>query len=95
MQCRLATKLVTTAQWIQNNNDCTRSEDVAFLQVDKPFKGNLNLFKYTNTTPAPGNEVILGVVGYPGDKSMGSESGAEMYEQFMPTDYGIEPSRTT
>ncbi|KLU86951.1 hypothetical protein MAPG_05958 [Magnaporthiopsis poae ATCC 64411] len=93
VQGRLATKVVTTAQWIQNNNDRTRTKDVAFLQLDKPFKGNLNLFKYTNATPPSASGVILGVVGYPGDKSLGSESGAEMYEQFAPTDYNIAKNK--
>ncbi|KAL8287832.1 hypothetical protein RB597_000074 [Gaeumannomyces tritici] len=93
VQCRVGAKVVTTAQWVTNNDERTRTKDVAFIQLDKPFIGNLNLFKYVNTTPVSGNEVILGVVGYPGDKSLGSEGGAEMYEQFLPTDYNIATNK--
>ncbi|KAL8378022.1 hypothetical protein RB595_008626 [Gaeumannomyces hyphopodioides] len=93
VQCRWGAKVVTTLQWVTNNNDRTRAKDFALIELAKPFIGKLNLFKFTNTTPVIGTGVILGVVGYPGDKSVGTESGAEMYEQFLATDYNLETNK--
>lgn len=75
VQFRSAAKVVTTSKYIIDGD---RRRDVAFVKVDRPFDGNLNLFKYQDTPLK--ERTFLGVIGYPGDKSMNSERGAEMYE---------------
>ncbi|KAL9561144.1 hypothetical protein ACKAV7_014499 [Fusarium commune] len=64
------------------------AKDVAFIQLDRPFTGNLRLFSYLNT-PETGNGTYLGVVGYPGDQTLEDEQGAQMYEEFARSDYNI------
>ena len=54
---------VTTAEWLTSKDN--RHRDVAFIQVDRPFEGNLRLFSYL-PTPKSGDEMI-GVVGYPAE----------------------------
>ncbi|KAK6215442.1 hypothetical protein QIS74_08461 [Colletotrichum tabaci] len=99
VQTRSATKIVTTAEWLSTKADRTRAKDVAFIQVDRDFEGNLSLFKYSINTPVAGRGSNLGVVGYPGDKSLRNEDtgenemGAEMYEAFQDTDYDISKSQ--
>ncbi|GJD05095.1 ATP synthase F1 [Colletotrichum higginsianum] len=99
VQTRSATKIVTTAEWLSTKADRTRAKDVAFIQVDRDFEGNLSLFKYSINTPVAGRGSNLGVVGYPGDKSLRNEDtgenemGAEMYEAFQDTDYDIGKSQ--
>ncbi|KAK3492025.1 uncharacterized protein B0T23DRAFT_132759 [Neurospora hispaniola] len=75
VQFRSAAKVVTTSKYIIDGD---RRRDVAFVKVDQPFDGNLNLFKYQDTPLK--DSTLLGVIGYPGDKSMNNEKGAEMYE---------------
>ncbi|KAJ7211856.1 ATP synthase F1 [Mycena rebaudengoi] len=78
VQPRYGSKVVTTESWIKNSD--ARPHDVAFIKVHKEFTGKLNVFKFTNTiSPAT---VRLGVVGYPGDKDLNGEKGAQMYELF-------------
>ncbi|KAG7406265.1 hypothetical protein Forpe1208_v013987 [Fusarium oxysporum f. sp. rapae] len=67
------------------------AKDVAFIQLDRPFTGNLRLFSYLNT-PETGNGTYLGVVGYPGDQTLEDEQGAQMYEEFARSDYNIGES---
>ncbi|KAM3508318.1 hypothetical protein MY11210_006787 [Beauveria gryllotalpidicola] len=67
VQHRNALNVVTTESWLRQRSDRER-RDVAIIQVDKPFAGNLRLFKYTNTPTAKREGTII-VVGYPGDKS--------------------------
>jgi len=90
VQYRLAKNIVTTAEWISSREN--RHRDVAFIQVDRPFDGDLRLFKY-KPTPSQGH-VMLGVVGYPGDKTLetdaGEERGAEMYEMFDGQEYNLD-----
>ncbi|KAJ5292686.1 uncharacterized protein N7443_008639 [Penicillium atrosanguineum] len=78
-----AEKIVTTGEWVDSSNN--RHKDVAFIQLDRPFTGNLRLFGY-KSTPIKGYEMI-GVVGYPGDRTLSDrdgieEQGAQMYELF-------------
>ncbi|KAI2620426.1 trypsin-like serine protease [Hypoxylon sp. NC1633] len=91
VQGRLAKSVVTTAEWVTSKDN--RHRDVAFIQVDHPFEGNLRLFSY-KATPKIGDE-MLGVVGYPADKVITDqdgvqEKGALMYEQFNDIQYNLE-----
>jgi V8-like Glu-specific endopeptidase len=81
---------VTTAEWTESRDN--RHRDVAFIQVDRAFEGDLRLFNFKGT-PKEGH-FMLGVVGYPGDKSLetdaGEERGAEMYEMFHGQEYSLD-----
>jgi len=94
VQFRLAKTIVTTAEWMQSREN--RHRDVAFIKVDRPFDGDLRLFSY-KSTPVTGH-FMLGVVGYPGDKTMdteaGEENGAEMYEMFAGQKYSLDEPGT-
>ncbi|PNY27273.1 Uncharacterized protein TCAP_02805, partial [Tolypocladium capitatum] len=93
VQARFGKTIVTTAEWIKAVDN--RPRDVAFIQVHKAFTGNLRAFSFVNT-PAS-DTCLLGIVGYPGDKSLDSggrtETGAQMYEQFKKTKYGLDSSQ--
>ncbi|KAH6886854.1 hypothetical protein B0T10DRAFT_442993 [Thelonectria olida] len=95
VQARYGINVVTTAEWIEAANN--RMRDVAFIQVDRSFTGNLRTFNYVNT-PMSGNGNLLGVVGYPGDKILkdstdgSDEYGAQMYEEYAKNDYDLETS---
>ncbi|KAF5967390.1 glutamyl endopeptidase [Fusarium coicis] len=95
VQVRHGVNVVTTAEWIEAANNRTR--DVAFVQLDRAFTGNLRTFNFVNT-PLSGHKTLLGVVGYPGDKSLrdtetgDEENGAQMYEEYAKNDYDIEAS---
>lgn len=75
VQFRSGQQVVTTQEWLSSSKN--RSRDVAFVKLDAPFDGErpFNIEK----TPDHGNE-ILGVVGYPLDKTLKTEPGAQMYE---------------
>ncbi|KAJ7268360.1 hypothetical protein C8J57DRAFT_1612333 [Mycena rebaudengoi] len=81
VQPRYGSKVVTTESWIKKSD--ARPHDVAFIKVHKEFTGKLNVFKFTNTISP--TTVRLGVVGYPGDKDLNGEKGAQMYELFDTT----------
>ncbi|KAJ4424703.1 hypothetical protein N0V82_000631 [Gnomoniopsis sp. IMI 355080] len=88
VQSRLAKRCVTSAEWLEGKDN--RHRDFAFIQVDRPFTGNLRLFNYEPTPMAA--EEMIGVVGYPGDRSITDsagkeERGAMMYKEFAPTQY--------
>lgn len=88
VQSRLAQYCATTAEWL--GSSANRNRDFAFIKVDKPFTGDLRLFSFVNT-PMTGNDMI-GVVGYPGDKSITDSAGREdrgalMYKEFKVTAY--------
>ncbi|KAF5636031.1 glutamyl endopeptidase [Fusarium sp. NRRL 52700] len=89
VQARFGSKVVTTEKWIQDSSN--RRQDVAFIQLDRPFTGDLRLLSYVNT-PEKGNGTYLGVVGYPGDRTLQDEQGAQMYEEFARSDYNIGES---
>ncbi|KAL1850728.1 hypothetical protein Daus18300_012806 [Diaporthe australafricana] len=83
VQTRHAKRCVTSAEWLASKDN--RHRDFAFIQVDKPFTGNLRAFSY-GKTPPHGTE-MLGVVGYPGDRTIKDsygrdERGAMMYKEF-------------
>ena len=96
VQARFAKKVVTTVEWLESTDN--RQKDVAFVQVDPPFLGNLRIFGLADTQESD-TQVLLGVVGYPGDKSLvdevsgDNEAGAQMYEEFAPTSYDLKTSR--
>ncbi|KAJ5281507.1 hypothetical protein N7478_006879 [Penicillium angulare] len=90
VQTRFAKKVVTTGEWIESRDN--RHRDVAFIQLEKPFTGELRLFSYIDT-PTKGVDMI-GVVGYPGDMHLEDsegidEIGAQMYELFQETRYDL------
>lgn len=90
VQTRHAKRCVTSAEWLASKEN--RHRDFAFVQVDKPFTGNLKLFSY-GKTPPHGNE-LLGVVGYPGDRTIKDsygrdERGAQMYQEFDKVNYHL------
>ncbi|KAI0456466.1 trypsin-like serine protease [Xylaria acuta] len=94
VQRRYAKTIVTTAEWLTGKDN--RHRDVAFIQVDRPFEGNLRPFSY-KPTPKVGDEMI-GVVGYPADKAMvdkdgREEKGALMYEMFNDIQYNLEDKK--
>ncbi|RSL70563.1 hypothetical protein CEP54_001711 [Fusarium duplospermum] len=94
VQARYGLNVISTAEWIESSNN--RSRDIAFIQVDRPFTGNLRTFNFTKTPPS-GQGIVLGVVGYPGDKSLRDadgedEKGAQMYEEFAKTDFDLAAS---
>ncbi|KAI0546553.1 trypsin-like serine protease [Xylaria curta] len=94
VQRRYAKTIVTTAEWLTSKDN--RHRDVAFIQLDRPFEGNLRLFSY-KPTPKVGDEMI-GVVGYPADKSVvdkdgREEKGALMYEMFNDVQYNLEDKK--
>ena len=85
VQSRRAKRIVTTAGWLSSKKN--RANDVSFIQLNEPFT-DVEPIKFSDT-PYQGNE-DLGVVGYPGDKSDGSERGAHMYEEFATVKYDLE-----
>lgn len=54
------------------------------------FTGNLNLIKY-KATPRSGHEVLT-IVGYPADKKLDDDAGAEMYEGSNDVEYDLNKS---
>jgi V8-like Glu-specific endopeptidase len=95
VQCRMAKTVVTTAEWLTSKDN--RHRDVSFIQLDRPFEGNLRVFSYA-PTPKAGEEMI-GVVGYPADKFIvdkdgREEKGAMMYEMFNDVSYNLEDKKS-
>lgn len=88
VQFRTAIMVVTTAKFVI---DGARSSDVAIVKVDRAFEGNLNLFKYQDT-PLKAT-AFLGIVGYPGDKQMNGERGAQMYGLVDEVTYDLATSQ--
>ncbi|KAJ8456878.1 hypothetical protein ONZ45_g18542 [Pleurotus djamor] len=85
VQFRYGRYIVTPQKWTQQVGG--HLHDVAFVRVHKPFTGNLNVFSFIDTQPSA--RVVLGVVGYPGDKLVRGERGAQMYSEFMRITYGL------
>jgi V8-like Glu-specific endopeptidase len=86
VQFRLGKRVTTTAEWLSSREN--RNNDVAFVQLDRPFTGNLRTFSY-EATPSEGVD-FLGVVGYPGDKELKGERGALMYEEFTSVKFNLD-----
>ncbi|OHE92742.1 ATP synthase F1 [Colletotrichum orchidophilum] len=95
VQARFGERIITTAEWIEAAGN--RTHDVAFIKLNRPFTGNLRNIPFKDT-PLFAKGANIGVVGYPGDKYLegqngqNGEKGAQMYEEFAPTDYNIEKS---
>ncbi|KAF4461152.1 Glutamyl endopeptidase [Fusarium albosuccineum] len=85
VQFRTGVKIATPNEWI--TSDINRANDVSLIQVDKPFN-HVDPITYVPTTTFVDN-VKLGVVGYPGDKTYKDEAAAEMYEMFKQTTYDL------
>ncbi|KAF4977652.1 hypothetical protein FDECE_18328 [Fusarium decemcellulare] len=85
VQFRTGAKIATPNEWI--TSDINRASDVSFIQVDKPFN-HIDPITWV-PTPTFDDNVKLGVVGYPGDKTYKDEAAAEMYEMFKPTTYDL------
>ena len=81
-------KVVTTIDFLEDEDN--RQADVAFIQLDKPFK-DVNPITFA-PTPETGNE-ILGVVGYPGDKVKDMEPGAQMWAEFKKTSWNLSDDK--
>ncbi|KAK8143158.1 hypothetical protein G3M48_007621 [Beauveria asiatica] len=93
VQHRSALNVVTTESWLGQHSDRER-RDLALIQVDKAFAGNLRLFRYIDTPTAKANGSII-VVGYPGDKSpeaLAGETGAWMCEARQKANYDHDSS---
>ncbi|KAJ8456598.1 hypothetical protein ONZ45_g18657 [Pleurotus djamor] len=92
-QPRYGQYVATTQNWATPTpsglND--RPHNVAFIRVHKPFVGNLNVFKFADTEPSA--SLMLGVVGYPGDKDLKGEKGAEMYGEFVRTTFDLNTDK--
>lgn len=63
VQFRTGKRVVVPPGWLASANN--ERHDVAFIQVDRPYTG-IKPITY-QATPSTGSEVVLGVVGYPGD----------------------------
>ena len=92
VQFRHVKRIVTTEGWVKTKGQ--KSFDVSFMQVNVPFTG-ITPVRF-DETPSEGN-IILGVVGYPGDLSdkRTNEKGAHMYECFMPTQFDLSTQADT
>ncbi|KAK1774873.1 hypothetical protein QBC45DRAFT_336641 [Copromyces sp. CBS 386.78] len=93
VQQRFATRVITTRQWVMDGN---KRYDCALVQVGQPFTGTLG-FMDLLTTPAVGQNELLGIVGYPGDQTLRvtphGEDGAIMHEMFRRTSWNLHDDR--
>ncbi|ATY67355.1 Serine cysteine trypsin [Cordyceps militaris] len=92
-QYRSALNVVTTKSWLRQHRDRDR-RDLALIQVDKPFTGNLRLFKYIQT-PTSKKEGTIIVVGYPGDEHLETfvgETSLWMCEARQKANYDLDKS---
>jgi hypothetical protein len=88
VQFRYGERFMTTAGWLQSAGTAERT-DVAFLKLESPFTGNLDVFSYVDTSMT-GTAQTLGVVGYPEDQISNGEGGALMFERFEPVTWNLE-----
>ncbi|KAM0081305.1 hypothetical protein ACKRZS_006545 [Fusarium odoratissimum] len=81
VQFRRGLRAVIPKDWIIS--DTNRASDVAFIKVEK-----FNNIVRISQQPTTGfvNKMLLSVVGYPCDKSLGDERGAQMYERTKTTE---------
>ncbi|KAK2931332.1 Peptidase S1B [Fusarium oxysporum f. sp. vasinfectum] len=81
VQFRRGLRAVIRKDWIIS--DTNRASDVAFIKVEE-----FNNIVRISQQPTTGfvNKMLLSVVGYPCDKSLGDERGAQMYEMTKTTD---------
>lgn len=88
LQFRQGRRIATPRGWLQSV--ANRDNDVAFIQVDQPFK-SITPFQFA-ATPTNAANMQLGVVGYPVDKSYKGEIAAQMYQQSKPTSFDLRTS---
>ncbi|EXL76694.1 hypothetical protein FOPG_08591 [Fusarium oxysporum f. sp. conglutinans race 2 54008] len=81
VQFRRGLRAVISKDWIIS--DTNRASDVAFIKVEE-----FNNIVRISQQPTTGfvNKMLLSVVGYPCDKSLGDERGAQTYEMTKTTD---------
>lgn len=95
-QARYGQYVAVPADWInKRNQDRQQNQNIAFIQLDKPFDGNLRLFSFSTTPEA--RMGVLGIIGYPGDRYLRDsgvdvEFGAQMYERFVLSNYNLARS---
>jgi V8-like Glu-specific endopeptidase len=87
VQFRRGTKVVIPKDWMIS--DTNRASDVAFIKVED-FDNIVPIRQ--QPTPSIVTKMLLSVVGYPCDKSLGDERGAQMYEMTRPTDCDLSKS---
>jgi V8-like Glu-specific endopeptidase len=87
VQFRNGARALVPKGWAESN--VNRQSDVAFIKLDKPFL-DIRPFQL-RATPSKGSEMI-GIVGYPMDKSFDGERGGFMYEQFRKTNFDLNIS---
>ncbi len=92
VQFRSVKRIVTTEGWVKTKGQ--KSFDVGFMQVETPFTG-ITPVRFEET-PSQGS-LILGIVGYPGDKydKKTGQHGAQMYEMFLPTEFDLATQADT
>lgn len=92
VQFRQVKRIVTTEGWVKTKGQ--KSFDVSFMQVETPFTG-VTPVRFEET-PSQAN-LVLGVVGYPGDLSdkKTGEKGAHMYEMFLETEFDLSTQADT
>ncbi|KAF5710923.1 glutamyl endopeptidase [Fusarium mundagurra] len=81
VQFRRGLKVVIPKDWIIS--DTNRGSDVAFIEVDE-FNEVVRIAQQPTVDLV--DKMLLSVVGYPLDKSLGAERGAQMYEMTDTTD---------
>lgn len=87
VQFRYGTKVVLPQAYLAPQRIPYR--DCAFIKLNKPFE-NVTCFKFVPETPKMGKE-LLGIVGYPGDKtSKGGEQAAFAYQMFVQQNWNLE-----
>ncbi|KAF4947081.1 hypothetical protein FGADI_10711 [Fusarium gaditjirri] len=80
-QFRKGIKIVTPKEWIAS--DINRAHDVSMIVLDSKFD-DVEPIAF-NPTETFVNDLELGVVGYPADKTLHDEPGAQMYEMYKKT----------
>ena len=88
VQFRLGSSVSTPAEWLESSDN--RNYDIGFVELSKPFDG-IRAIRYIDT-PLQG-DLIIGVVGYPNDKTYKKESAAQMYEAFQEQTFDIQKSK--
>ncbi|RBR12225.1 uncharacterized protein FIESC28_08711 [Fusarium coffeatum] len=81
---RKGLKVAVPKAWI--DGDRYRTQDIAFIQLDRPFK-DIMPFQY-GAKPGGGDHPSLGVIGYPGD-SDSDGAAVQMYGSWNGETYGL------
>jgi V8-like Glu-specific endopeptidase len=85
VQFRQGKSIATTKEWVASDLD--RARDVGFVQVSQPFE-KVVPFDYKPLQQVA-DSIMIGVVGYPADKTAANEKGAQMYEEYKRTNYDL------